>query len=741
MQPTEYRLMQWSRYTELQQHMEKKIPDPAAARTGDLFNLCYAYVKVKNYEKGLECAEELERNIREGDNKLFGYFDVSSTPHLIRAEAYLDFGDYPRAVEEAKKGYDVAVEKREHKQFLIYALGELSLAHALTGDRTEAEKYAKLLEKIGTFYPDNGVKPDKMNALARTYMALGNYEKALKKLRSSDYGFSIMANVITGTALVGESIFTYNELPKKFMMNKCLYETGRTAEAKRGYEKLLQHPGTSSNGDIYWMMLFDLGRIGESEGRLDQAVDYYEKAVTVFEEQRSTIRTEASKIGYVGNKQAVYHHLIAALFAQARHGEAFEYVERSKSRALVDLLASKKDFAVQKGDEQEIQSIIKKLDALEAEGKIQATDTNLNQLSQKRSAKIEFAEKLKRTAPELASLVTVTTVSTAEIQSRLSPDETLVEYYYQDDDLYAFVLTQGGLNTVKLNGANLFGEVQEFRAALEDPASKNYLELSEHLYQRLAQPLEPLLGNPNLILVPHGILHYLPFNALKSEKGYLIDRFSIRYLPSASVMNYLSQRKTPDLDKILAVGNPEFGERKAPLTFAEQEARTIAKSFPEPTLLLQKEATETVFKKIGGHFPYIHLATHGIFESESPLSSGLLLAQDPDNDGLLSVEEIYSLRLDTDLVTLSACETGLSKISNGDDLVGLTRGFLYAGSRAIVASLWSVDDQATALLMNEFYSMLSKANTRDALREAQLTAKKKYEHPFYWAAFQLTGAV
>lgn len=107
---------------------------------------------------------------------------------------------------------------------------------------------------------------------------------------------------------------------------------------------------------------------------------------------------------------------------------------------------------------------------------------------------------------------------------------------------------------------------------------------------------------------------------------------------------------------------------------------------------------------------------------------------------MLTVDKLYTLRLDADLVTLSACETGLSKVANGDDLVGLTRGFLYAGSSSIVASLWKVDDAATAELMKNFYMQLEKTNKRDALRSAQLETKKQYPHPYFWASFQLMGA-
>ena len=122
------------------------------------------------------------------------------------------------------------------------------------------------------------------------------------------------------------------------------------------------------------------------------------------------------------------------------------------------------------------------------------------------------------------------------------------------------------------------------------------------------------------------------------------------------------------------------------------------------------------------------------------MQSALYLASDAGTDGRLTVADLYQLRLRSRLVVLSACETGLGAIASGDDVVGLVRGFLYAGAGAIVSSLWQVDDVATAELMTAFYAALPTQNSRDALRQAQLATLKQYPHPFYWAAFFVTGA-
>jgi len=228
-------------------------------------------------------------------------------------------------------------------------------------------------------------------------------------------------------------------------------------------------------------------------------------------------------------------------------------------------------------------------------------------------------------------------------------------------------------------------------------------------------------------------------NALHDGKGYLIDRYSIRMMPSASAMKYLGKRDAGKSGGILIFGNPDLGNAKLDLMYAEQEAMAVGNIRPGSKILLRKDATEAALRKYSGGYRYFHFATHGQFDPEAPLKSALLLAPDSRYNGMLSVDKLYSLQLDADLVTLSACETGLSKIASGDDLVGLTRGFLYAGSSSIVASLWKVDDRATAELMTRFYKELPGKDKVRALRKAQLETKKSYPHPYYWASFQLTG--
>lgn len=741
--PKEDQLMPAGRYSELETYMESRIENLPSAGSKQLMYLCYAYSRLKKYNKLFPCLDQWDSAIEKGDYTA-NMFDVSAFPPLLRAEAYMEFGNYGKAIEQAQTGYDLVLKRDLARVMKIHALSALALAHALNGEREKAETSAKMLNDIGTHYPFTFLTTDKLNGLARTYMALGDFQKSLEYIREDESiawsrGFTQLAVVMIMAMPPGDNIFTYQQLPKAFILNKSLYETGQLKEAQAGYDQLLKQPRTQDNGDIYWMILFDRGRIIEAEGKRQEAIEFYRRAIEVIEAQRSTINTEASKIGFVGDKQQVYHQLIAVLVAEGQPVPAFEYVERSKARALVDLLASKKDFAVSGADQQQVATLVKELDTVEAEARVQSTDIPTEGSGLRSGRDLQVKKRIGAVSVELASLVTVPQMAAGTIQPLLQPNETLLEYYYQGEDLYVFVVNRSTVKATKLNGANLVGEIGQFRAALEDPQSRRFAELSQKLYDRLIRPVEPNVTTSQLLIVAHGVLHYLPFSALNDGTNFLIDRYSLRHLPSASVMQFLKDRQTAKSPNVLAFGNPDLGNPQYDLKFAQDEAVAVGKGFPNAKVLVRKDATKTAFKSLGPQFPYLHFATHGRFDPDAPLNSGLLLAGDAQGDGFLSLGELYSLRLNADLVTLSACETGLGKISNGDDVVGLARGFLYAGSNTIVASLWRVDDRATSYLMTEFYANLKKSNKRDALRQAQLAAKKQYEHPFYWAAFQLTG--
>lgn len=741
--PERYKLESTARYGELVKQQESLVLKSGKASAADLYNLCYSYSKVKDYAKLFGCADRLEKRIKAGDTNVTLYTsmfesDGSPTPYILRAEAYIELAQYRAAIAQAAEGYRLAVRITnssfgfERVQHTIHSLGLLALAHTFAGDASKAREYLRILERFQL--PGLGsaqTQPMKSRAVARVYMALAEFDKALAVLSESDGGF--VRGLTSALAGGGENLFATLELPNAYMKARCLLETGNISQARVELDRLLGNARTQDVGDIYWLLLYDRGRIAEQTGDLKGAVAYYRQAVDVIERQRSTINTEASKIGFVGDKQAVYRQLIAALFADRQYDAAFEYVERSKSRALVDMLAAKQDFAVVSGDPAKVKALLASASNAEAESMAQGSP-------QTRSLVVSARQQLNSESPELASLVNVSSIATSEIQALLPPDEALVEYYYSAPDFFAFVLTSSGLTAVRLDSSGLLDGVRQYRKLLESAGSAEYLSLSRRLYDQLFRPLADGIRGKNLIVVAHGPLHYLPFNALYDGQTYLIERYSLRMLPSASVLKYLRTKPVDKQGNILAFGNPDLGDPKFDLAYAQDEAIAITRNRPQSRVLLRKDANETALRQYGGEFRYLHFATHGEFDADAPLKSALLLAKDDLNDGMLTVDKLYSLKLDADLVTLSACETGLGKIANGDDVVGLTRGFLYAGSRSIVASLWQVDDLATAHLMTRFYDNLQRTDKREALRQAQLDTRKKYTHPYYWAAFQITGS-
>lgn len=769
--PDRVRLLTSGRFADLEKLGEKEIAADSKPNSAKLMPLCFAYAKLKRYNKLFPCLERLEANVKAGDTaandlqemdrgspllgglaRLGSIFmggeealkgSVVPFMYLIRAEALTELNEYDQAIAsadqslEAMKKVVVPIEDRSSR---VMGLAALGVAQALGGHREEAMKTAAMLQEIGTAYPYNGVKQAKWLGVVRINAALGDFKSAHRVFveeNPTSHGLFMSFAYGVGGAVAGlrpdENLTAWVDLPLAFLKHKAEMEVGEIKAAKEGFDALLAKRETQDNGEIYWLLLYDRGRIAAAEGDLPAALEFWRRAIQVIEEQRSTINTEASKIGFVGDKQAVYRALVSGLFAGNRYTEAFEFVERSKARALVDLLAAKKDFAVAAPNAEEISRLLAKVDQEEIDARAQTGAPAV------RGAPASMRA-LKEQAPELGSLVSVSTTPLAEIQSRIAEDEALLEYYYDDSVLYAFVLMKDGLKAVKLDGSGLESDVRAFREAIERAEGNSHEALGRRLYARLLLPIEPLLaGKKALVIVPHGVLHYLSFAALRGDADYLVDTYALRFLPSASVVRYLRSEGSPSRAGILAFGNPDLGDARYDLKHAQQEALAVVQMVPQSKALIRKEATEAAFRRFAAGFSYIHFATHGEFKSEAPLDSSLLLASDETSDGHLTVGKLYSMRIDANLVTLSACETGLGKVASGDDVVGLTRGFLYAGTSTIVASLWKVDDEATAQLMNRFYQGLTLGDKREALRQAQLDTRKQYAHPYFWAAFQLTG--
>lgn len=328
----------------------------------------------------------------------------------------------------------------------------------------------------------------------------------------------------------------------------------------------------------------------------------------------------------------------------------------------------------------------------------------------------------------------------------------LVEYFAAGSRTLVFGVRED-FDEPKVVEINLsLDEAREFVTANFGKGNVGALNLDE--WQRLFGPLlEPILSWTNegdiIWFVPHDVLHYLPLHAIKVEGRYLIERNPVCYSPSASIMKYCQNNRKGRREKALILGD---SRSDLPLPHARDEAFTVADIF-NTTPYIGKQATKSLLKErlqedLDG-LDVLHFSCHGYFHSDQALKSGIMLAPEGDDvtdaeagkGGNLTAEEIFGLSMRADIVTLSACESGVNENRPGDELIGLTRALVYAGAASVVVSLWKVSDLSTRYLMEHFYKELKRGiNKAEALQQAQLRVMQMgFEHLFFWAPFILVG--
>ena len=722
--------------------------DKQPMKSSDWYSLCYGYSRVKHYGKILDCLDSLDKSLAKGDTRtrLFGLDDATAASHLMRAEALIELAEYDPALVQVQKALDwYQREKSDDKDIFINALAAKSLATLALGRRAEAERLSAELERFSLGMTGGDYVGAKSLAMARVNMALGNWQKVLDALAQDKiFGLrSFLDNLASGAFLLGINNWVWIELPRAFMQTKALLELGQLDAARSGYDKLLAVPQVKANGEIYWMALYDRGRIAERQGQLEEAERFFQEAAEVIERQRRSINSEANKIGFVGDKQAVYASMVANQFRQGRFGQSFESMERGKSRALVDLLASNQSqrlISPKSANAAKVTQVLERIRNADLDSRRQ-DESRIRSVSQAGGSN-ELQTLASALPSSLASLVSVSRLDLKEAQSLVKPDEALIEYFAAGDELFATLVQSSSVHGVRINASQIESIVRSLRQNMQE-GSPQALGQLQTLHKLLIEPLLPNIRVKHLSIVPHGVLHYLPFGALNDGKQDLIDRFTLRILPSLAVLKYLRPSQAKGIERLLVLGNPDLGRPDLDLPSAQNEAEKLATKFKAEHLLLRKKATRTAFQALAPSAAFIHVASHGQFEAGKPLQSGLILAADKPgggiNAGRLTVSDLYELALDAELVTLSACETGLGAVASGDDVVGLTRGFLYAGVSTVIASLWQVDDEATTYLMLQMYEHLQRGGYPEALRKAQIETRAKYPHPMFWAAFYLTG--
>jgi CHAT domain-containing protein len=294
--------------------------------------------------------------------------------------------------------------------------------------------------------------------------------------------------------------------------------------------------------------------------------------------------------------------------------------------------------------------------------------------------------------------------------------------------------------SISIGRAELGRQVDALRDDIINGRRRAYAD-ADRLGALLVAPL-PLAGGERLIIVPHGPLHYLPFQALRAGERFLIERHRLSVVPSVSVAAQLAARERRLAPELVAFGNPAI-EPRLDLPGAEAEVGQLVQIFPGTHAYLRAEANKSIFRSHAGEGRIVHVAAHAEADLVDPLHSRILLANEKGVNSFLEAHEVMQLDLGhVALVTLSACESALGRVADGDEVLGFPRSFLAAGAGSLIASLWPVADESTAVLMSTLYGELARgADIQSAMQAAQLAVLRnpRQKHPFFWAPFNLIG--
>ncbi len=479
-------------------------------------------------------------------------------------------------------------------------------------------------------------------------------------------------------------------------------------------------------------------------------------AAELMEAIRSRMPSSQSRAAFMGQDRAgIYYAMARIQLVLGDDGAAVDWAERGKARAFLDMMASK----VPPPQDAEHDSTLRERQRLQDEmnqigltlamagspqerGDVDRSSETLVARARRYS---ELLEQVGTESPELDTATTARPLPIAQIQKQLGPGDLILEYLSSptgEGYPLAWAVTADSLHSrqLALTTGELDERVRRFRSLLARPDGPATSTLASELYQTLAAPFEQQLRAAKIVcIVPHGALHNLPFHALTSDGRFLIERVPVCYAPSANALLTCRAHNPHRKASLTVYANPQLGERATPLKFAAAEAQAIAGDFPDSKLLHGADATESAVAGTASGRDIVHFATHGEMNPWAPLLSCLYLAEDGANDGRLEVHEVFRLKLSASLVTLSACQTALGEVTGGDDITGLVRAFMYAGTPTVLASLWRVDDQATARLMAGFYERLKTKGKATALCETQREAIGQGLHPYYWAPFEVIG--
>ena len=687
---------------------------------------CYAnignvYLSLRDYRKTIDYIEkslEISKEIGEKAVESACYGNLGATYHIL--------GDLRKAIEYYEKSLEIAKEIGDRSEESA-CYGNLGIAyHSLENPKKAIEYHEKSLEimkEIGDRYGES-----------ECYMHLGN-------------SYGNLGNPKRAIEYYEKSLEIAREIGDRAVESKCYtglgiaYDTlGNLRESIRYLEDSLEIVQRTGNIDLERIINLNLGRI-HHERKPELAYDYCKNSIKLSEMISRNFVEEEHEIKFSARVSDAYQYMIPLCLKLKKKEEAFEYVEKSKSEVLLDLLAATK-IRPSIESTSELESLLEDEEIYLAKlREIQTRHLRKTKIPVKCGEVEEIYEnltriydKIEKFDPEYVFARTEKPISLDKIKNMLSSqkkDVILIEYFITEDMVIIFVVSSKDnelhiktvpLSVEKLNHylENYWREVVGY-PDLQD-IGNTWLRLSDYLIQPIS---EYLTGGELIYFVPCNSLHYLPLHALELKDEPLIKRHPVAYSPSASLIYFFKKKGSGTLQSCASFG-----------AVYEEEAEKVAELF-DTTAYLSHLATKDKAEKWTDK-DVIHFSCHGYFHDVDPLSSGIILY-----NGILTAREIFNMKLNTELVTLNAFQTRFRKKNSEDELTILTYAFLYAGASSVIVSLWTVDaPSSTQELVLEFYKRLKNGvDKATALQQAQIRImeKEEYLHPYYWAPFVLIG--
>jgi CHAT domain-containing protein/tetratricopeptide (TPR) repeat protein/Tol biopolymer transport system component len=682
------------------------------------------------YEEAFQLQRKCYRMAKENDFPLMQVISLN-TAGLI----WWTLGDNRKAYDELKKAMTAAQTLKDRDDEIATTLNNTGMIYRETGQYQEALKAFDDALAIDTRLKSRWAMAYDFRNKALTYLKMGDIESAIP----------LFEKAVSESHEIGDRV---NETKAMLGFGDAFFALGKHNEAKDIYEKTLKLSCEMSLRESEWRALYGLGRAHLVYNDRNTAKKFLSQAVEVVENIRAEIKINQLKDSFVADKLSVYETLVQLIADMGKVTESFEMAERSRARNFIDLLGNQR-LSLSRATDQElynrqqlIKSRIAEHEALLAQSHDDAERNMYREtLRSLRNDLQDVMLEIQAENPQLASLVSVEPIKTDQLLGLLEPGIALLAYYVLPDEIFCWVVQREGIKLFRTHiGRDSLGQaILDFRRMIQNLEPLE--EQSEQLFKYLIEPVMPALQYVRILgIIPHGSLHYLSYSVLSDRKHFLIDRFPLFYLPGASVLNYtLSKRVQEKNVNVLAIGNPDLGDAAFDLPFAEYEVDSVKWNFPNITVMTRDKATESWVIRNIGKFGIIYMASHGEFDPVNPLFSAIKLAKDMDADGNLEAAEVFGLKINADMVVLSACQTGLGKVTDGDDVIGLNRAFFYAGAHTIVSTLWRVSDLSTAILIKQFYREYVTQSKAESLRRAILHVKTSYPHPGYWGAFTLVG--